>query len=320
MELSTDNNLVQRALQGDQEAFAALVRKYSNAVYAVAYGMLGDFHLAQDIAQESFIKAWYKLDRLREADKFSAWVVAIARRICLDRLRQKAPVSHSLDEAVEIPSPISLEDQYQLRSTKAAVMQALQSLDEKHRIVTLMYHIGGYPAREISLMLDLPISAVESRLRRAKQKLKKELFALVHEFLETNRLEETFEKQVTSRLKSLFHMQIPVRNVDEAIVWYTGNLGFELKEHYGKCAFLALPTGPLLMLWQTADETTANFTVDGNTMPVLLYATDDIHSMHDLLKNNNVQITHYQNDGFGWVLKFYDPNGNMWGVIQENRS
>jgi RNA polymerase sigma factor (sigma-70 family) len=320
VDLVKEKELVQNAVQGDQEAFGTLVRRYSNAVYGIAYSMLGDFHLAQDVAQESFIKAWYKLDRLKEAEKFPAWVIAIARRTCIDRLRKEMPKHQSLDEAEEIPAPITLEEQYRLKRTQDAVRQAIQSLDEKYRVSALLYHIGGYNAREISRFLDIQVSVVESRLRRAKQKLKKELFELVQEFLENNRLEESFEKKVTSHLKSLFHIQIPVKNLDEAINWYSNNLGFKLREHYGKCAFLSLPTGPLLMLWQTSDETTANFTVDGNTMPVLLYATDDIHSMHDSLKGSSVQITHFQNDGFGWVMKFYDPNGNMWGVIQENKS
>lgn len=73
------------------------------------------------------------------------------------------------------------------------------------------------------------------------------------------------------------------------------------------------------MLWQTTDGSTANFTVNGNMMPVLLYATDDVHALHDQLQEAGTPIAHYQDDGFGWVLKFFDPNGNMWGVIQEKK-
>ncbi|MWV46363.1 VOC family protein [Paenibacillus sp. HJL G12] len=144
---------------------------------------------------------------------------------------------------------------------------------------------------------------------------------MVHDFLEDNRLEEQkFEKEVTSRLKSLFHMQIPVKDMDASIAWYKENLGFTLREHYGTCAFLELPTGPFLMLWQTADDTTANFTVDGASMPVLLYATDDVHSMRDSLERNGAVITFYKKESFGWVLKFVDPSGNMWGVVQEHEA
>ncbi|WP_342774734.1 sigma-70 family RNA polymerase sigma factor [Paenibacillus dokdonensis] len=245
--------------------------------------------------------------------------MAIARRVCLDKLREEPNPVQPLECARGLPSLQSLEEDYQVRSTRTAVREALHELDEKYRIVTVMHHIGGYSAREIAQMLDLKVSAVESRLRRARQKLKEELYDMVHDFLEDNRLEEQkFEKEVTSRLKSLFHMQIPVKDMEESIAWYNQNLGFALRENYGKCAFLELPTGPLLMLWQTADDTSANFTVDGATMPVLLYATDDVHAMHDSLAKSGAVITHYKNEDFGWVLKFVDPNGNMWGVVQEH--
>jgi catechol 2,3-dioxygenase-like lactoylglutathione lyase family enzyme len=60
--------------------------------------------------------------------------------------------------------------------------------------------------------------------------------------------------------------------------------------------------------------------VRGETFPVLLYHTNDIHKLHDQLNELNVEITFYQDEGFGWVFKFYDPFGNMWGVIQPKRN
>lgn len=144
---------------------------------------------------------------------------------------------------------------------------------------------------------------------------------MVHNYSEDNRFEEhKFEKGASSRLKSLFHMQIPVKNLEDSVAWYKDILGFTLRENYDTCAFLELPSGPPLMLWQTTDDTTANFTVNGAAMPVLLYATDDIHTMAGLLEKNGAVIAHYKNEGFGWVLKFYDPNGNMWGIVQEHQA
>lgn len=123
-----------------------------------------------------------------------------------------------------------------------------------------------------------------------------------------------------SVLKTLEHMQIPVKHVSEAAQWYVSHLGFQVlsvsEEH--RHAFLTLQEGPMLMLWETMDDTDANFSVNGQTMPVLLYNTDQIHLLHDHLHELGVEITFYQNEGFGWVLKFIDPSGNMWGVIQPN--
>jgi len=121
-----------------------------------------------------------------------------------------------------------------------------------------------------------------------------------------------------SQLEALLHVQIPVKSLNEAIAWYCDHLGFSLQAEFDKSAFLALSTGPTLMLWETADKTSSTFTVDSQPMPVCLYTTADIHSLHDHLQAQKVTITHYQNDGFGWVLKFFDPSGNMLGVIQKN--
>jgi predicted lactoylglutathione lyase len=121
-------------------------------------------------------------------------------------------------------------------------------------------------------------------------------------------------------LTKLEHMQIPVKDLDESINWYVSNLGFQLtgksQEHHH--AFLTLEEGPMLMLWETKDETNANFKFNGQLMPVLLYNTKQIHKLHEHLKAIGAEITFYQDEGFGWVLKFIDLNGNMWGVIQLN--
>jgi len=119
-------------------------------------------------------------------------------------------------------------------------------------------------------------------------------------------------------LEKLEHMQIPVKNLEESIDWYVKNLGFTVqgwsKESHH--AFLTLPEGPMLMLWETQDQTQANFSYNGQLMPVLLYKTKEILKLHEKLIGLDAEITFFQDEGFGWVLKFIDPNGNMWGVIQ----
>lgn len=113
-------------------------------------------------------------------------------------------------------------------------------------------------------------------------------------------------------------MQIPVNNLAESIEWYTKNLGFTLnkKSEDLNHAFLSLPNGPMLMLWETGDDTAANFTFNEEVMPILLYHSKKIHELTHHLHSLHVNITFFQDEGFGWVLKFIDINGNMWGVIQ----
>ncbi|RKP57945.1 VOC family protein [Cohnella endophytica] len=121
-------------------------------------------------------------------------------------------------------------------------------------------------------------------------------------------------------LSKLEHMQIPVKDLDESIIWYVSNLGFQLtgKSKENHHAFLTLEEGPMLMLWETKEDTNANFIFNGQSMPVLLYNTKQIHKLHDHLKSIGVEVPFYQDEGFGWVLKFIDLNGNMWGAIQYN--
>ncbi|MDQ6420578.1 VOC family protein [Paenibacillus sp. LHD-117] len=119
-------------------------------------------------------------------------------------------------------------------------------------------------------------------------------------------------------LEKLEHMQIPVKDLSKSVEWYVEHLGFSLrgKSERDQHAFLTLPEGPMLMLWETKDESKANFIHNGQLMPVLLYRTQHIHQLHENLKRIDVEITFFQDEGFGWVLKFIDLNGNMWGVIQ----
>jgi catechol 2,3-dioxygenase-like lactoylglutathione lyase family enzyme len=120
-------------------------------------------------------------------------------------------------------------------------------------------------------------------------------------------------------LEKLEHMQIPVKNLAESISWYVDNLGFRLQGMKERThAFLTLPEGPMLMLWETKNNTNANFTLNSETMTVLLYNTKNIQKLHENLKEQDIEITFFQDEGFGWVLKFLDLNGNMWGVIEIN--
>ncbi|TLS50892.1 VOC family protein [Paenibacillus antri] len=122
-------------------------------------------------------------------------------------------------------------------------------------------------------------------------------------------------------LQSLEHVQIPVRRMDRAIDWYVERLGFRLQGRDGdRIAFLTLPEGPMLMLWETEDETAAKFAVNGVDFPVLLYRTDRIRELRDRLEACGAPIQAYRDEGMFWVLKWYDPEGNLWGALQMNPS
>ena len=122
----------------------------------------------------------------------------------------------------------------------------------------------------------------------------------------------------TRALEEIDHVQLPVPNTDTAVAWYTTHLGFTLDLHREDLAILQLPAGPSLFLWRTHDETNGNFTRDGQPMPSIGIRTGDVHRLHALLQSLDVPITVYQDEGFGVVLKFYDPFGNMLVVYEPN--
>jgi predicted transcriptional regulator YdeE/catechol 2,3-dioxygenase-like lactoylglutathione lyase family enzyme len=119
-------------------------------------------------------------------------------------------------------------------------------------------------------------------------------------------------------LELIDHVQVPVADLEEAIAWYTRHLGFQLDQIASpELAFLYLPLGPHLLLWKTKDQSTATFTKSGETMPVIGISSRSIQKLHDQLQHARVRITHFQDEGYGIVLKFLDPDGNMFVVHQD---
>jgi RNA polymerase sigma-70 factor (ECF subfamily) len=193
----TDAELVNKVCHGDMDAFSVLISKYSNAVYGVAYGKLGDFHIAQDIAQEVFVKTFRKLPGLKEPEKLSSWLYAVTTRECMDWFRSnKKKTVYELMEQMEVSELESTEDKLLRKELQQDVWKALNTLSEANRIVTILFYIDNYKVREIADFLDLSIEAVESRLRRSRTILKREMLSTVNNNLSENKLQDEFKKRV----------------------------------------------------------------------------------------------------------------------------
>jgi RNA polymerase sigma-70 factor (ECF subfamily) len=216
---------VTSACQGDLEAYSALISKYSNAVYATAFSVIGDFHYAQDIAQEAFVKAWNSLGSLDDFDKFGSWLFTITKRLSIDWLRKDISLQIHLWRRIIFLTPFQLKKQPKLKTEKKVFGFALNSLDEKYRQVTVMYFISGFNSREISQFLGIYLSAMESRIRRSKELLKKELFEMVQETLETQKVDKDFEKKVIKRITGVACINIPVKNIQRSVDFYINHLG-----------------------------------------------------------------------------------------------
>ncbi|WP_158606973.1 extracellular solute-binding protein [Paenibacillus ginsengarvi] len=187
--------MVKRAADGDTEAFRQVVEHYSNAVYGAAYGMIGDFHTAQDLTQEVFWRSFKSLPQLKETAAVGGWLYQITRNVCLDHLRKLRRQPVPLQETAAIADS-RYEEAYRSQQIHSDVRDALQTLEEENRtaIVLQMY---GYSMEEIGSFLGLSIKAVDSRLRRIRVRLKRELMDAMDKAVSRNRLDApVFAKKV----------------------------------------------------------------------------------------------------------------------------
>ena len=177
-----DVQLIQRVLDGDDAAFSALVRKYQRSVHALAWRKIGDFHIAEDITQEAFLKAYQRLSTLKEPQSFASWLYVITANHCKAWLRKKRTWIQSLEDtsssqlerATYSGHIIAENEQMTEEAQREVVKKLLEKLQESDRTVITLYYLGGMTYEEISNFLGVSVGAIKSRLHRARQRLKKE--------------------------------------------------------------------------------------------------------------------------------------------------
>ncbi len=205
---NVDVKLIQRTLDGDDTAFSELVSKYQKSVHALAWRKIQDFHIAEEIAQDTFLKAYQRLSTLKEPRSFESWLYVIAANRCKAWQRKKRLQTQSLDninnadlEKATYSSYISAENE---RTTAEAqrevVKKLLAKLQESDRTIITLYYLGGMTYEEISRFLGVSVSAIKNRLYRARQLLKKEE-TMIREALEnyqiTPNLTENIMRQIS---------------------------------------------------------------------------------------------------------------------------
>ena len=172
--------LIEDAKRGDVAAFNRLVLHYQQAVYNVAYRIMGEPQSAEDATQEAFISAYKSLNRFRGGN-FKAWLMRIVTNSCYDELRRrKRRPQSSLDEMTEdnesfafLRSPGEGPEAYSQRvELLRTIEQCLQGLPEDQRVTAVLCDVEGYNYNEIADILQVSLGTVKSRLSRARLKLR----------------------------------------------------------------------------------------------------------------------------------------------------
>ena len=179
----SDSELIKRTLDGDDTAFGFLVDKYKGAVHALAYRKIGDFHTAEEIAQDTFLQAYQKLSTLKDWRHFPGWLYTIASRFCLMWHRKNRLPMQSIDAVEKRNVDTISQAKYANERTRQTVHSALEELPESQRTVLTLHYLGGMTAREIARFMGTSRGAILDRLYRARLQLKKELIPMMRQTL-----------------------------------------------------------------------------------------------------------------------------------------
>lgn len=179
----TDKELVEKARQGDQDAFEQLVLDNQNKVYSLALRLTGDREEAADLAQEAFVKAWQGLSSFQGESSFATWVYRLTTNVCIDHLRKKkrreeiAPAVSLDDEESAWAEPADRDSDPHLLLEKSergrALARALDKLPDWQRRALVLRELSGLSYQEIGDALDIDLGTVKSRIARARLSLRK---------------------------------------------------------------------------------------------------------------------------------------------------
>ena len=179
---TSDFALIRRTLDGDQNAFTVLVNKYQKWVHTLVWRKTGDFHIAEEITQDVFLKVYKKLSTLKPSDHFTGWLYVIATRHCIAWFRKKRlpmtsldamPVSE-LEEFCYTQYETELGEQTSLERQRDIVKRLLQKLPESERTVVTLHYLAEMSCEKISEFLGVSPNTIKSRLHRARKRLQQQ--------------------------------------------------------------------------------------------------------------------------------------------------
>ncbi len=184
-----DAEVVVLAQQGREPAFRELIRRYERPVFSLIYRMVRDSTVAEDLAQDTFIKVLNHLDKYRPEFKFSSWLFKIANNVAIDHLRRRQLDTVSMDGSPHASTVAEAEassfeladqaesplDELASRELGAIIERAIGSLRPEYRNCIMLRHVEGRSYEEIAATLDLPLGTVKTYIHRARHQLREAL-------------------------------------------------------------------------------------------------------------------------------------------------
>jgi len=190
---ATDQEVVKLARKGQEVAYRELLRRYQRPVFSLIYRMVRDRELAEDLAQETFVKVLNALERYRPEYKFSSWVFKIANNAAIDHLRRKELDTLSLEGGPDATTPERVEatalqlgdqtesplEELEARELGYTIEIAIKKLRPEYQSCIMLRHVEGRPYDEIAEILKLPLGTVKTYIHRARAELRENLDGLL---------------------------------------------------------------------------------------------------------------------------------------------
>jgi len=197
--LLEDETFVKKSLDGDGDAFTKLVEKYQNMVHCIAFSILKNFHDAEDVVQETFLKAYISLHQLSNAAKFRGWLHKIAQSISYNWLKRESKHVVPLSDASEDLDQMS-QEKHRAEELSTELKDALDSIPEKQR-TALLLSLAGYSYLEISGFVGVRESTVRGRIARAKKSLRSAFLSDLEQEVNAHKLDKQFALGIMATIR-----------------------------------------------------------------------------------------------------------------------
>jgi len=199
-----DGEVVRRAQSGDLDAFERLVEAHQDAALAYAFGILGDYHAAEDAAQEAFVAVWRYFGTLRKPEAFGGWLRRVVRTQCNRATRRKRVPTVTYTAAGDVaspePSPLERVENHEVR---LQVHEAIAGLTQVQREGVSLYYLSGWKQREIARALGVSVTAVQKRLHDARGKLRERMIDMAGDRENADSRREKFRKRVIEKVQTV---------------------------------------------------------------------------------------------------------------------